>query len=31
MAAFEAHRARTAASDWGRRTSHLQRDIRVEP
>ena len=30
MAAFEAHRARAAASDWGRRTAHLQRDIRVE-
>ena len=31
MAAFEAHRTRTAASDWGRRTAHLHRDIRVDP
>jgi quinol monooxygenase YgiN len=31
MAAFEAHRARTAASDWGRRTARLHRDIRVAP
>ena len=30
MDAFEAHRARTAASDWGRLTAHLHRDIRVD-
>lgn len=29
-AAFEAHRARAAASDWGRITAHLHRDIRVD-
>jgi quinol monooxygenase YgiN len=28
-AAFEAHRARAKASDWGRKTAHLARDIRV--
>jgi quinol monooxygenase YgiN len=28
-AAFEAHRARAAASDWGRMTAHLFRDIHV--
>ena len=30
MAAFEAHRARAKASDWGRMTAHLHRDIRVD-
>ena len=29
-AAFEAHQARTRASDWFVATSHLQRDFRVE-
>jgi quinol monooxygenase YgiN len=28
-AACDAHRARAAASDWGRMTAHLFRDIRV--
>jgi quinol monooxygenase YgiN len=28
-AAFDAHRARAAASAWGRMTAHLFRDIRV--
>jgi quinol monooxygenase YgiN len=28
-AAFEAHRARSAESDWGRMTAHLFRDISV--